>query len=185
MKVCGQILVLAELGKQWSKTFWSHLWSQFKIQMLYFKTVQKIIQETDCSDQILEIDEFWASDSFDLRKKKLYCPLDWMCCGKIYDDRINHLQERELRTVYNENVSTFEKLLEQFCNNSCKKSKNTSNRALYKKRKSSCSEKTGNCWTESYWSFQAGFYSGSVKTVNCVLRALLLIDYSQNISDKL
>ena len=115
MKVCGQILVLAELGNQWSKTFWSHLLSQFKIQMLYFK----IIQETDCSDQILEIDEFWASDSFDLKKKKLYCPLDWMCCGKIYDNRINHLQERELRTVYNENVSiniwkTSRTILQQF-----------------------------------------------------------------------
>ena len=37
-----------------------------------------------------------------------------MCCGKIYDNRINHLQERELRTVYNDNISTFEKFLEQF-----------------------------------------------------------------------
>ena len=41
-----------------------------------------------------------------------YCPLSWMCCDKTSDNRINHLHKRALRTVYNENVSTFEKLLE-------------------------------------------------------------------------
>ena len=40
-----------------------------------------------------------------------YCPLVWMCCDKTSDNRINHLHERALRTVYNDNVSTFEKLL--------------------------------------------------------------------------
>ena len=38
-----------------------------------------------------------------------YCPLVWICCDKTSDNRINHLQERALRTVYNDNVSTFEK----------------------------------------------------------------------------
>ena len=33
----------------------------------------------------------------------------WYGC----DNRINHLHERALRTVYNDNVSTFEKLLEK------------------------------------------------------------------------
>ena len=42
-----------------------------------------------------------------------YCPLLWMCCDKTSDDRTNHLHERALRTVYKENVSTFEKLLEK------------------------------------------------------------------------
>ena len=42
-----------------------------------------------------------------------YCPLVWMCCDKTSDNRINHLHERALRTVYNDNVSTFEKLLEK------------------------------------------------------------------------
>ena len=41
----------------------------------------------------------------------LYSPLVWMCCDKTSDNRINHLHERALRTVYNDNVSTFEKLL--------------------------------------------------------------------------
>ena len=42
-----------------------------------------------------------------------YCPLVWMCCDKTSDNRINHLHERALRTVYNDNVSTFGKLLEK------------------------------------------------------------------------
>ena len=41
-----------------------------------------------------------------------YCPLVQVCCDKTSDNRINHLHERALRTVYNDNVSTFEKLLE-------------------------------------------------------------------------
>ena len=36
-----------------------------------------------------------------------------MCCDKTSDNRINHLHERVLRTVYNDNMSTFEKLLEK------------------------------------------------------------------------
>ena len=40
-----------------------------------------------------------------------YCPLVWMCCDKTSDNRINHLHERALRTVYNDNVSAFEKIL--------------------------------------------------------------------------
>ena len=43
----------------------------------------------------------------------LYSPLVWMCCDKTSDNRINHLHERALRTVYNDNVSTFEKLPEK------------------------------------------------------------------------
>ena len=36
-----------------------------------------------------------------------------MCCDKTSDNRINHLHERVLRTVYNDSVSTIEKLLEK------------------------------------------------------------------------
>ena len=42
-----------------------------------------------------------------------YCPLVWVCCDKTSDNRINHLHKRAPRTVYNDNVSTFEKLLEK------------------------------------------------------------------------
>ena len=41
-----------------------------------------------------------------------YCPLVWMCCDKTSDNRINHLHERALKTVYNDKIfSTFEKRL--------------------------------------------------------------------------
>ena len=36
-----------------------------------------------------------------------------MCCDKTSDNHINHLHERALRTVYNDNVSTFKKLLQK------------------------------------------------------------------------
>ena len=42
-----------------------------------------------------------------------YYPLVWMCCNKTSDNHINHLHGRALRTVYNDNVSTFEKILEK------------------------------------------------------------------------
>ena len=36
-----------------------------------------------------------------------------MCCDKTSDIRTNHLPEIALKTVYNNNVSTYEKLLEK------------------------------------------------------------------------
>ena len=41
------------------------------------------------------------------------CPLVWMYCDEISDNSINLLLKRALRSVYNYNVSTFEKLLEK------------------------------------------------------------------------
>ena len=37
-----------------------------------------------------------------------YCPLVWISCGKTSDNRVNHLHEHALRTVYNDIASTFE-----------------------------------------------------------------------------
>ena len=54
-----------------------------------------------------------------------------MCCVKTSGNRTNHLQERALGRVYDEDVSTFEKLVEKDNSvekNSCKKSKNVSYR---------------------------------------------------------
>ena len=42
-----------------------------------------------------------------------YCLLVWMRCDKTSDNCINHLHERALRSAYNGNVSTFEKVLEK------------------------------------------------------------------------
>ena len=42
-----------------------------------------------------------------------YCPLVWMWCDKTSDYRINYLHKRVFRTVYNDNVSAFEKYIEK------------------------------------------------------------------------
>ena len=42
-----------------------------------------------------------------------YRPLIWMFCLRSSNTRINHLQERALRIVYNDNRSTFEDLLKK------------------------------------------------------------------------
>ena len=42
-----------------------------------------------------------------------YCPLVWMCCNRSSNNRINHLHERALGIVYNDNVSSFEDLLQR------------------------------------------------------------------------
>ena len=42
-----------------------------------------------------------------------YCLLVWMCCDKKLDNRVNHLHQRALSSVYNDNVLTFQKLLEK------------------------------------------------------------------------
>ena len=40
-----------------------------------------------------------------------YCRLVWMFCGRKTNNRINHLHERTLRIVYNDNQLSFENLL--------------------------------------------------------------------------
>ena len=40
-----------------------------------------------------------------------YCSLVWMFCGRNSNNPINHLHERALRIVYNDNQSCFENLL--------------------------------------------------------------------------
>ena len=41
------------------------------------------------------------------------CPLIWMFCQRSSNTLINHLHERALRIVYNDNESTFEHLLKK------------------------------------------------------------------------
>ena len=40
-----------------------------------------------------------------------YCPLVWMFCGRQTNARINHIHERALRAIYNDEISPFEELL--------------------------------------------------------------------------
>ena len=43
----------------------------------------------------------------------VYCPLIWMFCQRSSNTQANHLHERALRIVYNDNESTFEDLLKK------------------------------------------------------------------------
>ena len=40
-----------------------------------------------------------------------YYPLVWMFCGRQTNSRINHIHERTLRTLYNDEISPFEELI--------------------------------------------------------------------------
>ena len=42
-----------------------------------------------------------------------YCPLLWMCCGRKTNARINHIHDRALGVVYNDE-SPFEGLLGRY-----------------------------------------------------------------------
>ena len=42
-----------------------------------------------------------------------YCPLIWMLHSRLLNTRINKIHERALRIVYNDNISTFDNLLEK------------------------------------------------------------------------
>ena len=42
-----------------------------------------------------------------------YCPLVWMFSNRILNNRINKLQERSLRILYKDDISTFQELLER------------------------------------------------------------------------
>ena len=42
-----------------------------------------------------------------------YCPLIWMFCSRKANNRINKLHEQALRIVYDDDISSFEQLLEQ------------------------------------------------------------------------
>ena len=42
-----------------------------------------------------------------------YCPLVWMCHSRTLNNKINRLQERCLRLMYNDKQLTFEELLEK------------------------------------------------------------------------
>ena len=42
-----------------------------------------------------------------------YYSLAWMCCNQSFNNSINHLHERALKIVYNDNVSLSEDLLQR------------------------------------------------------------------------
>ena len=106
-----------------------------------------------------------------------YCPLVSMCCDKTSHSRINHLSERALKTVYNENLSTFEKRLEK--DNSVTiyvRNLRTLTMELYKTKQNlaatmmhKISEQKN---IQNNLRSQTGFQLELVNTINCGLRAL-------------
>ena len=48
-----------------------------------------------------------------IRSNLNYCPLIWMFCGKVANNRINQLHKRALRVLQNDYTATFEDLLEK------------------------------------------------------------------------
>ena len=104
-----------------------------------------------------------------------YCPL-WMCCDETSDNRINHLNERALRTFYHDNVSTFEKLLEK--DNSVTihvRNLRMLARELYKTKENLAAPIMHENFKQRNIQYnlrsQTDFQLGSVKAVNCGLRA--------------
>ena len=107
-----------------------------------------------------------------------YCPLVWMCRDKTSYDHMYHLHERALRTVYNDNVSTFEKLLEKD-NSVTIQVRNLRILAieLYKTKKNLAALIMHEIFKQrniqQNLRSQTDFQLGSAKTVNCGLRALI------------
>ena len=107
----------------------------------------------------------------------VYCPLVWMCCDKTSDNRINYLQERGLGTIYNDNVSTFGKLLEKD-NSVTVHVRNLRILAteLYKAKENLAVPIMHELFEQRNIQYnlrsQNDFQLGSLKTVNCGLSAL-------------
>ena len=104
-----------------------------------------------------------------------------MCCDKTSDNRINHLHKRALRTVYNDNVSTFEKLLEK--DNSVSvhvRNLRILATELYKTKENLAVPIMHEIFEQRNIQYnlrsQTDFQLGSLKTVNCGLRALRHLD---------
>ena len=115
---------------------------------------------------------------FFIESQFAYCPLVWMCCVKTSDNRINHLHEPALTTVYNDNVSKFEKLLEKD-NSVIIHVRNLRILAteLYKTKENlAAAPIMHEIFEQRNIQYnllpQTDFQLGSVKTVNCGLRAL-------------
>ena len=100
---------LQNLGKQWSKTSWSQQFNHYILKQC--KKVGKKLSALTRICKFMSLKRRSVLMKSVIESQFAYCPLVWTCCDKTFDNRINHLHERALRTVYNDNVSTFEKLL--------------------------------------------------------------------------
>ena len=106
-----------------------------------------------------------------------YCPLEWMCCNRGCNSRINHLHERALRIVYNTNVSSFEYLLKRD-QSVCIRHRNIPvlGIELYKTRNTISSNIMNELYEQRNILYnlrsQADFTTGPISTVNNSLKSL-------------
>ena len=100
-----------------------------------------------------------------------------MWCDKTSDNCINHLQKRALRTVYIDNISKFEKLLEEG-NSVTNQIRNLRMLAtgLFRTKENLAAPIIHEIFQQKNIQYnlhsQTDFQLGSVKTVNCSLKAL-------------
>ena len=116
-----------------------------------------------------------------------YCHLAWMYCDKTSHNRINHLHELALRTVYNGNVSTFEKSLEKH-NPATVHVRNVKILAteLYKTKENLAASIIHKICEQRNIQYnfctQTDFHLRWVKTVNCGLRTLRYLENMEHCS---
>ena len=103
--------------------------------------------------------------------------LHTVCCDKTSDNPINHLHKQAIRTVYNDNVSAFEKRLEKD-NSATNHVRNLRILAteLYKTKENLAAPLMHEIFGQRNIRYnlrsQTDFHLGSVKTVKCGLREL-------------
>ena len=103
--------------------------------------------------------------------------LHTVCCDKTSDNCINHLHKQAIRTVYNDNVSAFEKHLEKD-NSATNHVRNLriSATELYKTKENLAAPLMHEIFGQRNIRYnlrsQTDFHLGSVKTVKCGLREL-------------
>ena len=116
IRVCGKILILPKFGKAIIKTSWSQHWLQVTVQLLYFEAAKQADRKLSALIRIYKFKSIKPQRLFMtsfIESQFANCPIVMMCCDEISDNSINDLQKLPLRTVYNDNVSIFEKLLKK------------------------------------------------------------------------
>ena len=162
------------------KLFGGSIDRNLKFSHYILKQCEKAARKLSALTRICKFMSLWRrrllTKSF-IESQFAYSLLVWMCCHKTSDNRINHLHQRALRTVYNDNVSTFEKLLEKD-NSVTIQVRNLRILAieLYKTKENLAASIMHGTLEQRNIQYnlrlQTNFQLGSVKTVNCGLRAL-------------
>ncbi len=108
--VSGTVIECSEFVKLLGVTFDSQLKFNKHIENIC-KTASRQINALMRLSKRLDLDSKIAIFNAFILSNFNYCPLVWMCCGKANVDRIERLQYRALKFVYNEFDESYETLL--------------------------------------------------------------------------